>query len=81
MFCTSQQWNDDLFKEISLNVVFCIGFIEIPQEVAPEDWQELKLSTVELSIATQNRQLDLTVRPSYFIGFQMPPAHTVLFYC
>ncbi|OXB72858.1 UNVERIFIED_CONTAM: hypothetical protein H355_003296 [Colinus virginianus] len=33
---------------------------EIPQEVAPEDWQELKLSTVELSIATQNRQLDLT---------------------
>uniref|UniRef100_A0A8C9F5F6 Acylglycerol kinase, mitochondrial n=1 Tax=Pavo cristatus TaxID=9049 RepID=A0A8C9F5F6_PAVCR len=29
-------------------------------EVAPEDWQELKLSTVELSIATQNRQLDLT---------------------
>ncbi|XP_065537451.1 acylglycerol kinase, mitochondrial isoform X1 [Lathamus discolor] len=33
---------------------------EIPQEVAPEDWEELKLSTVELSIATQNRQLDLT---------------------
>ncbi|XP_042693915.1 acylglycerol kinase, mitochondrial isoform X2 [Centrocercus urophasianus] len=33
---------------------------EIPKEVAPEDWQELKLSTVELSIATQNRQLDLT---------------------
>lgn len=33
---------------------------EIPQEVAPEDWEELKLSTVELSIATRNRQLDLT---------------------
>ncbi|NXE19250.1 AGK protein, partial [Ardeotis kori] len=33
---------------------------EIPQEVTPEDWEELKLSTVELSIATRNRQLDLT---------------------
>ncbi|NXQ29212.1 AGK protein, partial [Alaudala cheleensis] len=31
-----------------------------PQEVAPEEWEELKLSTIELSIATQNRQLDLT---------------------
>ncbi|NWW20646.1 AGK protein, partial [Falcunculus frontatus] len=33
---------------------------EFPQEVAPEDWEELKLSTIELSIATRNRQLDLT---------------------
>ncbi|XP_063175945.1 acylglycerol kinase, mitochondrial isoform X2 [Chroicocephalus ridibundus] len=33
---------------------------EIPQEVTPEDWEELNLSTIELSIATQNRQLDLT---------------------
>ncbi|XP_059672145.1 acylglycerol kinase, mitochondrial isoform X2 [Gavia stellata] len=33
---------------------------EIPQEVTPEDWEDLKLSTIELSIATQNRQLDLT---------------------
>ncbi|NWI49269.1 AGK protein, partial [Calyptomena viridis] len=33
---------------------------ELPQEVTPEDWEELKLSTVELSIATRNRQLDLT---------------------
>ncbi|XP_075285532.1 acylglycerol kinase, mitochondrial isoform X4 [Opisthocomus hoazin] len=33
---------------------------EIPQEVAPEDWEELKLSTIELTIATRNRQLDLT---------------------
>ncbi|KAM9204090.1 acylglycerol kinase, mitochondrial [Mergus octosetaceus] len=33
---------------------------EIPQEAAPEDWEELKLSTIEFSIATQNRQLDLT---------------------
>ncbi|NXL52263.1 AGK protein, partial [Podilymbus podiceps] len=33
---------------------------EIPQEVTPEDWEELKLSTIELSIATRNRQLDLT---------------------
>ncbi|NXV58485.1 AGK protein, partial [Molothrus ater] len=32
---------------------------EFPQEVAPEDWEELKLSTIELSIATRNRQLDL----------------------
>ncbi|NXN24465.1 AGK protein, partial [Nycticryphes semicollaris] len=32
---------------------------EIPQEVAPEDWEQLKLSTIELSIATRNRQLDL----------------------
>ncbi|NXU72932.1 AGK protein, partial [Oreotrochilus melanogaster] len=32
---------------------------EIPQEVTPEDWEELKLSTIELSIATRNRQLDL----------------------
>ncbi|NXK61955.1 AGK protein, partial [Sylvietta virens] len=31
-----------------------------PEEVAPENWEELKLSTIELSIATQNRQLDLT---------------------
>lgn len=36
---------------------------EPSQEVAPEDWEELKLSTIELSIATQNRQLDLTVSP------------------
>ncbi|XP_009868768.1 PREDICTED: acylglycerol kinase, mitochondrial, partial [Apaloderma vittatum] len=33
---------------------------EIPQEVTPENWEELKLSTIELSIATRNRQLDLT---------------------
>ncbi|NWS06239.1 AGK protein, partial [Motacilla alba] len=33
---------------------------EFPQEVAPEDWEELKLSTIELSIATRNRKLDLT---------------------
>ncbi|NXV78531.1 AGK protein, partial [Atlantisia rogersi] len=33
---------------------------EIPQEVTPEDWEKLKLSTIELSIATRNRQLDLT---------------------
>ncbi|KAJ7410536.1 Acylglycerol kinase, mitochondrial [Willisornis vidua] len=33
---------------------------EIPREVTPEDWEELKLSTIELSIATRNRQLDLT---------------------
>uniref|UniRef100_A0A8C8BTJ6 Acylglycerol kinase, mitochondrial n=1 Tax=Otus sunia TaxID=257818 RepID=A0A8C8BTJ6_9STRI len=33
---------------------------QIPQEVTPEDWEELKLSTIELSIATRNRQLDLT---------------------
>ncbi|XP_077639471.1 acylglycerol kinase, mitochondrial isoform X3 [Lonchura striata] len=33
---------------------------EFPQEVAPENWEELKLSTIELSIATRNRQLDLT---------------------
>ncbi|NWR69329.1 AGK protein, partial [Centropus unirufus] len=33
---------------------------EIPQEVAPENWEELNLSTIELSIATRNRQLDLT---------------------
>ncbi|KAJ7402961.1 Acylglycerol kinase, mitochondrial [Pitangus sulphuratus] len=33
---------------------------EVPREVTPEDWEELKLSTIELSIATRNRQLDLT---------------------
>ncbi|XP_014112358.1 PREDICTED: acylglycerol kinase, mitochondrial isoform X2 [Pseudopodoces humilis] len=33
---------------------------EVSQEVAPEDWEEVKLSTIELSIATRNRQLDLT---------------------
>uniref|UniRef100_A0A8C5IB02 Acylglycerol kinase, mitochondrial n=1 Tax=Junco hyemalis TaxID=40217 RepID=A0A8C5IB02_JUNHY len=32
---------------------------EFPQEVAPEDWEKLKLSTIELSIATRNKQLDL----------------------
>uniref|UniRef100_A0A8C5UM00 Acylglycerol kinase, mitochondrial n=1 Tax=Malurus cyaneus samueli TaxID=2593467 RepID=A0A8C5UM00_9PASS len=31
-----------------------------PKEVAPEDWEDLKLSTIELSIATRNRKLDLT---------------------
>ncbi|NWZ40509.1 AGK protein, partial [Brachypodius atriceps] len=31
-----------------------------PREVAAEKWEELKLSTIELCIATQNRQLDLT---------------------
>ncbi|KAF4787550.1 Acylglycerol kinase, mitochondrial [Turdus rufiventris] len=38
----------------------CFSPKEPSQEVAPEDWEELKLSTIELSIATQNRQLDLT---------------------
>ncbi|XP_032913625.1 acylglycerol kinase, mitochondrial isoform X2 [Catharus ustulatus] len=38
----------------------CLSSKESSQEVAPEDWEELKLSTIELSIATQNRQLDLT---------------------
>ncbi|NWH16716.1 AGK protein, partial [Grus americana] len=33
---------------------------KVPQEVTPEDWEELKLSTIELSIATRNRQLNLT---------------------
>uniref|UniRef100_A0A8C4JYN4 Acylglycerol kinase, mitochondrial n=1 Tax=Dromaius novaehollandiae TaxID=8790 RepID=A0A8C4JYN4_DRONO len=33
---------------------------EIPQEVTQDNWEELKISTIELSIATQNRQLDLT---------------------
>uniref|UniRef100_A0A8C0BQ27 Acylglycerol kinase, mitochondrial n=1 Tax=Buteo japonicus TaxID=224669 RepID=A0A8C0BQ27_9AVES len=37
---------------------------EIPQDVTPEDWEELKLSTIELSIATRNRQLDLTMAVS-----------------
>lgn len=32
---------------------------EIPQEVTPEAWQETPLSTIELSITTQNRHLDL----------------------
>ncbi|NWY96996.1 AGK protein, partial [Loxia curvirostra] len=38
---------------------------EFPQKVAPEDWEELKLSTIELSIATRNRQLDLTRTEDY----------------
>ncbi|KFV83892.1 hypothetical protein N308_00423, partial [Struthio camelus australis] len=33
---------------------------EIPQEATQDNWEELKISTIELSIATQNRQLDLT---------------------
>ncbi|NXD08906.1 AGK protein, partial [Nothocercus nigrocapillus] len=33
---------------------------EIPQEETQDNWEELKISTIELSIATQNRQLDLT---------------------
>ncbi|NWX31670.1 AGK protein, partial [Notiomystis cincta] len=32
---------------------------EFPQEVASKAWEELKLSTIELSIATRNRHLDL----------------------
>uniref|UniRef100_A0A8C3RYA2 Acylglycerol kinase, mitochondrial n=1 Tax=Chelydra serpentina TaxID=8475 RepID=A0A8C3RYA2_CHESE len=35
---------------------------EIPQEATLEAWEEMQLSTIELSITTQNRQLDLTVR-------------------
>ncbi|NWY65110.1 AGK protein, partial [Erithacus rubecula] len=38
----------------------CFPPKEACEEVAPENWEELKLSTIELSIATQNRQLDLT---------------------
>uniref|UniRef100_A0A803VLK5 Acylglycerol kinase, mitochondrial n=1 Tax=Ficedula albicollis TaxID=59894 RepID=A0A803VLK5_FICAL len=38
----------------------CFPPKEACEEVAPEDWEELNLSTIELSIATQNRQLDLT---------------------
>ncbi|XP_025069256.1 acylglycerol kinase, mitochondrial isoform X3 [Alligator sinensis] len=33
---------------------------EVPQEAAHEAWEEMKLSTIELSITTRNRQLDLT---------------------
>ncbi|XP_037734894.1 acylglycerol kinase, mitochondrial isoform X1 [Chelonia mydas] len=33
---------------------------EIPHEVTLEAWEEMQLSTIELSITTQNRQLDLT---------------------
>uniref|UniRef100_A0A8C0V610 Acylglycerol kinase, mitochondrial n=1 Tax=Cyanistes caeruleus TaxID=156563 RepID=A0A8C0V610_CYACU len=44
---------------------------EVSQEVAPEDWEEVKLSTIELSIATRNRQLDLTAFKMHFnIGFE-----------
>ncbi|NXN81842.1 AGK protein, partial [Bombycilla garrulus] len=32
---------------------------DFSQEVAPEEWEELEVSTIELSIATRNRQLDL----------------------
>ncbi|KGL82846.1 hypothetical protein N309_04840, partial [Tinamus guttatus] len=33
---------------------------EIPREETQDNWEELKISTIELSIATQNRQPDLT---------------------
>ncbi|XP_059582453.1 acylglycerol kinase, mitochondrial isoform X2 [Alligator mississippiensis] len=33
---------------------------EVPQEAAHEAWKEMKLSTIELSITTRNRKLDLT---------------------
>ncbi|NXC85561.1 AGK protein, partial [Cercotrichas coryphoeus] len=45
-----------------LCIIYLQDFVknsEACEEVAPEDWEELKLSTLELSIATQNRQLDL----------------------
>ncbi|NXC99109.1 AGK protein, partial [Certhia familiaris] len=39
---------------------YCFCSKGVPQEVAPEDWEKLKVSAIELSIATRNRQLDLT---------------------
>uniref|UniRef100_A0A8C8RFM3 Acylglycerol kinase, mitochondrial n=1 Tax=Pelusios castaneus TaxID=367368 RepID=A0A8C8RFM3_9SAUR len=33
---------------------------EVPQEAIQEAWEEIQLSTIELSIMTQNKQLDLT---------------------
>lgn len=44
------------------NGLFPSGFSEIPHEATLEAWEEMQLSTIELSIMTQNRQLDLTVR-------------------
>lgn len=52
-----------IFFTVKFHLLLSSAFPEIPQEVSPEDWEELNLSTIELSIATQNRQLDLMVRP------------------
>ncbi|XP_025045584.2 acylglycerol kinase, mitochondrial isoform X3 [Pelodiscus sinensis] len=45
---------------------------EIPQEMTLEPWEEMQLSTIELSITTQNRQLDLT-RTEDFMNICIEP--------
>uniref|UniRef100_A0A674K6X8 Acylglycerol kinase, mitochondrial n=1 Tax=Terrapene triunguis TaxID=2587831 RepID=A0A674K6X8_9SAUR len=45
---------------------------EIPQEATLEAWEEMQLSTIELSITTQNRQLDLT-RTEDFLNICIEP--------
>uniref|UniRef100_A0A8D0GA64 Acylglycerol kinase, mitochondrial n=1 Tax=Sphenodon punctatus TaxID=8508 RepID=A0A8D0GA64_SPHPU len=45
---------------------------EILQEVTPETWEEMQLSTIELSITTQNRELDLT-RTEDFMNICIEP--------
>ncbi|XP_045421325.1 acylglycerol kinase, mitochondrial isoform X2 [Lemur catta] len=37
----------------------------LPQEVSPEVWKEVQLSTIELSITTRNGQLDLTSKEDF----------------
>lgn len=43
-----------------LTCVSCIH-TALSQEVSPEVWRNVQLSTIELSITTRNSQLDLTV--------------------
>uniref|UniRef100_A0A7M4FLR3 Acylglycerol kinase, mitochondrial n=3 Tax=Crocodylus porosus TaxID=8502 RepID=A0A7M4FLR3_CROPO len=45
---------------------------EIPQEAAHEAWEEVKLSAIELSITTQNRQPDL-MRTEDFMNICIEP--------
>lgn len=53
-----------LTEEIDLNLMPPPPALS--QEVSPEVWKEVQLSTIELSITTRNSQLDLTVSVPFY---------------
>ncbi|OWK06415.1 AGK [Cervus elaphus hippelaphus] len=58
------------FSTLKLTCVGCIH--TAPQEVSPEVWKEVQLSTLELSITTRNSQLDLASKED-FMNICMEP--------
>lgn len=46
----------------------CVSCIHtaLSQEVSPEVWKDVQLSTIELSITTRNSQLDLMVSVLFY---------------